>query len=455
MTTANPFEPSNSAIQPAPSDIAAPLEFGRRLVVVLSMYVGYAMFMVLRMIPTVAGTSITNDSTLGVSTGDWGRILAMGTVGAVVGKFIGGFAADRWGGRLTFFAGLIVSAIGVAGFAASTSVRMFQLTFFVALMAKSAGWPAMTKIIEASFRPQEYGRVWGTLATSSRVGTLAATFVLGGLLGVLAWPSMLYLAAASGVLIAFGFLFTLKFATRPQHPANDETATVADKADDRHALHPLYGSSLAQAIGYFASSRQFWLLAGSLMGLTILWDFLLFVPLYLTQTLSLTEAAASKTASAFPFGSLLSVLAGGFVFDNLNRRSTAWLMGGLLSLAAGCILVFLLMPQMNLAGSRLTQLSMIVLFLFGMCVSPCYYIPMSVFSIEFGGPHSGFLISLLDALAFGVTALFYFYAGDIAEQSWILFLIVLLMVAVTSILTTLVFMLGEARRLRAFAPSVL
>ena len=83
------------------------------------MYVGYAMFMVLRMAPTVAGTSITSDTSLGVDTGDWGRILAMGTVGAVFGKFIGGLAADRLGGRLTFAVGLVVSAVGVAAFAAS------------------------------------------------------------------------------------------------------------------------------------------------------------------------------------------------------------------------------------------------------------------------------------------------------------------------------------------------
>ena len=56
----------------------------QQAMVVMSMYVGYASFMVLRMIPTVAGTSITSDPEFGVSTEDWGRILAMGTVGAVV-----------------------------------------------------------------------------------------------------------------------------------------------------------------------------------------------------------------------------------------------------------------------------------------------------------------------------------------------------------------------------------
>ena len=69
----------------------------------------------------------------------------------------------------------------------------------------------------------------------------------------------------------------------------------------------------------------------------------------------------------------------------------------------------------------LTSLALVLLFLFGLCVSPCYYIPMSVFSMEFGGPHSGFLIALLDAIAFGALAIFQFFGGAIAKTDWNLF----------------------------------
>lgn len=442
----------------------------QQAVAVISMYVGYASFMVLRMIPTVAGTSITSDPEFGVSTEDWGRILAMGTIGAVVGKFIGGVAADRLGGRLTFTIGLIVSSLGVAAFAASKTVAAFQITFFVALMAKSVGWPSMTKIIELSFRPAEYGRVWGLLATSSRVGTLVATFVLGGLLGRMTWQSMSWLAAGAGVLIAIGFFLTQSAGRKVnqstggpeaagggQGDAPDTTnpyaettgqgvseGSVGDKTGG--SQHPLQNTTLLQAIGYFCCHRQFWLITFSLMGLTIMWDFLLMVPLYLVQTMGLTPAAASQTASAFPLGSLISVLVGGVVFDTLSRRATAWLMGFLLAVAAGCVFTFYLMPGLGLSADGLVTLSVGLLFVFGMCVSPCYYIPMSVFSIEFGGRHSGFLIALLDALAFGVTAIFYYFAGTIAEHSWEMFLQVLFAVCVWAMVTTLWFMLGEAKR---------
>jgi OPA family sugar phosphate sensor protein UhpC-like MFS transporter len=412
--------------------------------VVATMYLGYAMFMVLRMIPTVAGGAMREDSELGIDLAVWGRILAMGTVGGVVGKFVGGYAADRFGGKITFTISLLVASIFVGLFALSSAVWAFQFTFFVALLAKSAGWPSMAKIILNWFRPSEYGRVWGVLSTSSRIGTLVATFLLGGLLAYLSWRLMLTLAAGAGVVTVVIFAFFLK--ERPAGKAATLGEDIADAIPKETSPHPLDGTTLPQAVTVFLKSRQFWLITASLMGLTILWDFLLFVPMYLEDTLNLSVADASKAASAFPFGSLISVVVGGYFFDRLSRRSMAWVMGSLLALTAGCIAVFFMMPQFDLTQEALTSLSLGLLFLFGFCVSPCYYIPMSVFSIEFGGPHSGFLIALLDALAFASNAVFYYYAGEIAQEGWNIFLLVLMAVAIWSLLTTFLFLAGEARR---------
>jgi len=104
--------------------------------------------------------------------------------------------------------------------------------------------------------------------------------------------------------------------------------------------------------------------------------------------------------------------------------------------------------QLDIAAGTLLWTTLALLFVFGLCVSPCYYIPMSVFSIEFGVPHSGFLIALLDALSFMATAAFYFFGGSLAKQSWGLFLTVLVAISVWSVLTTFVFLKGEARRLQ-------
>jgi MFS family permease len=171
--------------------------------------------------------------------------------------------------------------------------------------------------------------------------------------------------------------------------------------------------------------------------------------MYLQDTLGLDTAQASRAASAFPLGSLISVLIGGFVFDRLDRKMMAWVMAGLLLTATGCLIVFATLPQWNLTGSPAMLVSLILLFVFGLCLSPCYYIPASVFSIDFGGPHSGFLVAILDAMGFAATAAFYYFGGGIAEnQGWSTFLFVLAAVCLWSLFTTFFFMQREARNLR-------
>jgi MFS family permease len=201
----------------------------------------------------------------------------------------------------------------------------------------------------------------------------------------------------------------------------------------------------------FCLSGQFWLIVGSLSALTIMWDFLLFLPIFLKDTVGMSDGGASMTSSAFPIGSFISVLAGGFVFDLLSRRTTAWLMGGLLLIATGCIGMFYQMQFMSVSDSVAVGMSVVLLFIFGLCIAPCYYIPMSVFSIQFGGPRAGFLVALLDAVAFFANFVFYWFAGEWAEQSWTLFLSILGAVAFISAILTFAFMLGEAAKDRLVA----
>ena len=147
-----------------------------------TMYAGYSTSMILRMIPTVAGSSIVADSAFGIDLESWGVIVASGTVGGMTGKFLFGWSADKFCGKRTFTVGLLIASIFVSLFAMSSTKLMFQISFFLTYMAQAAGWPSMIKIIVNWIPPKKYGRVWGILSTSSRVGTLTATFVLGSLL---------------------------------------------------------------------------------------------------------------------------------------------------------------------------------------------------------------------------------------------------------------------------------
>jgi sugar phosphate permease len=206
------------------------------------MYFGYAMFMVLRMVPSVAGPAMLEDPALDLDEAALIRIFAMGTLGALVGKFMGGYAADKFGGKLTFTVGLLMSEVFIGFFAASSGVLLFQLTFIFALMAKSVGWPSMAKIIGNWFPPDEYGRVWGVLSTSSRVGALAATLGLGALLAFMPWRALLVIAAAVGVVTVVCFAFVLK--ERPE----DQAVVTSDGPDDStRPPHPLHNTTLPAA----------------------------------------------------------------------------------------------------------------------------------------------------------------------------------------------------------------
>lgn len=417
---------------------------------IATIYVAYATSMILRMIPTVAGTSIKGDASLGIGIDQWTTVLSAGTCGAMIGKFICGWAADKFGGHRTFAVALFVASAFVGLFAMSSTLRMFQLTFFITLMAQSAGWPSMTRNIVNWVAPSEYGRAWGILSTSSRVGTLTATFVLGSVLAWMSWRGMMGIAAGLGLAAAVFYSVCMT-----ERPMDEEASTLQplknpfgnESHEPSKPAHPFDGLTLQQFLPHVVRSLRFWLICGSLMGLTILWDFLLLVPMYLQDTLHLTEAQASRAASAFPLGSLISVLTGGFVFDKLKRRTTAWVMAGLLSIAAGCLLCFPMLAELKLTGTAAAVAPLGLLFLFGVCVSPCYYIPCSVFSIDFGGPRSGFLVSLLDAVGFAATAIFYYFGGSLIKTAgWNTFISLLATICAASAVATFLFMHRHARK---------
>ena len=66
---------------------------------------------------------------------------------------------------------------------------------------------------------------------------------------------------------------------------------------------------------------------------------------------------------------------------------------------------------------------------------------MSVFSISFGGRHSGFLIALIDVFGYAGAFVFNFFGGSIAQHhGWPVFLGVLLTVAVLALITMTAFL---------------
>ena len=433
------------------SELSSNKELKYQGVILGSMYTGYAYFMILRSAPAAVSPALTNE--LGLSVEQWGTIVGMSTIGAVIGKLVVALGVDRLGGRITFALGLILCGLGIAAFGQANSVRMLQATFFLALMAKSAGWPAMTCIVKDTFRPAQFGRVWGIMGTSSRAGTLLATLCLGALIAVAPWQTVLVVTGLGGIIIAVGFAVADAWAAKrlsglrldDQEQLDLRQTLTTDQSASNNSLSA-FENSIPGTLMRCVVSRQFWLITISLTGMTIMWDFLQFVPVYLNRALNLSESASSVTSTAFPAGSFVAVLFGGFIYDAVSQRKTAVVMGSLLLVATACIGVFPILQVADLSQSKIIAVVLVTLFIFGACIAPCYYIPMSVYSIRAGGLRAGFLVSLLDGIAFGINAVFQFRAGRVADSSWNQFFLLLGGIALISAVTMYIFLLGEAQQ---------
>jgi len=148
-------------------------------------------------------------------------------------------------------------------------------------------------------------------------------------------------------------------------------------------------------------------------------------------------AQAGMASPAFPLGCLVAVLSGGFVYDRLSKKNIVYTMSANLTVAVLCLLGLRFLGINELGASFELVTTVVLISVFGFAISPAYYIPMSVFSIGFGGKHCGLLVGLIDAFAYFGAMMFDFIGGAVAsrEGGWEDFILILI---VTSILATVI-----------------
>lgn len=406
-------------------ETAARRRLNWELTTLACMYAGYMGFILCRTAIYVASPAMVGDPALGLTKTEFGAILGWGTAGMVTGKVLSGAVADALGGRRVFLLALSVTAACAGAFAVSGSFAAFCALNFFMLLCAAAGWPAMSKIIAAWYEPGRYGKVWGVISTSSRLSAVLSTLALGALLKAGRWPGVFAAAAAAAALLIAAIAFLLKSG-----PSDVGLPPPGADGGGRAAPHPLDGTGLKEALRVFARSGRVWLMCASLMCTTVLMEVIGFLPLYLKETLGISPDQAATASSVFPAGCLVALLAGGFVYDRVPRERRALLLGGMLSVSAACLAVLLGLGRLGLSPSAAFLATCVLLFVYGLTVAPSYYLPMSVFSIEFGGPHCGALIGLIDAAGYAAAMVYQFGGGALVDRGgWTSMLVLLLAVA--------------------------
>ncbi|PCI79198.1 MAG: MFS transporter [SAR86 cluster bacterium] len=405
--------------------------------IVISMCLGYGMLMLCRTVVGVAGPAMLADPALTLDTATFGAILGWGTAGNLTGKLTTGVLADKLGGSRVFIWAVALAAIATFIFGTlSTNITFFAL-YFLTVFAKSAGWPSMANIIRVGFVQAKHGRVWGFIATSSRISSVATTLLVSSLLLIMSWRGLFYMAGAlalvSAIILPRYLKSSMQGSGKLAADAQDSTETISSWSKD----HPLSKTETRAAIRVFISNPRFWLISLGVSSLAVLFEFQVFLPIYLSETFSLMPAQAGMASSAFPLGCLVAVFSGGFIYDKLSKKNIVYTMSATLIVAVLCLLSLRLLGVYDFGSGLELTLTIGLIFVFGFAISPAYYIPMSVFSIGFGGKHCGLLVGLIDAFAYFGAMMFDFIGGAVAnkEGGWEDFILILI---VTSMLATII-----------------
>ncbi|MDX2314624.1 MAG: MFS transporter [Gammaproteobacteria bacterium] len=419
--------------------------FLQQLTTLGSMYAGYGAMMICRQMVTILSPALLADESLNFTVKDTGDILAYGTVGAMVGKLIWGPLADKIGGRFAFLAGIVLTALLVVTFGLSHNVVAFTVCSALLYCTKSSGWPGMTKIVGQWYVPRQYGRVWSILSTSSRASVVLGTVAFGWLLAFFHWRTVAFLSAAMALLVYAVCRFFLYDKPTDSHFMEDDKESATALAAKQQ--HPLDGTSLWTGLWEFARSSRVWFVFLMLMGLTSSMAFLDFLPAYLMESFQLTPSQASMASSYMPLGSLIGLIASIVLYDRFSKKQLRTVLTTALILATLCIVSLQFLPQLDVSLTWKFRIANGLILLFGVLTSPAYYIPMSIFSIEFGGPHSATLVCLIDMSGFAASASFGFMGGRLAASAggWSSFMALLIIIGVVATISTWLFMNGEYR----------
>jgi len=423
--------------------------FTWEMVLLICIYGAYAALNICRTTVVISSPAMLDDPELGLNKTMWGAILGWGTAGTVIGKLTTGILADRFGGRRVFLGSIGLCMLATGIFGVISKVFFFSIAFFIAMLAKSAGWPCMANLIRNWFSKNWRGRIWGILASSSMSSSLFTSLLMGSLLLVVSWR---WVVASS--LPITGILFIILFFYLKQSPTDvglRELPSIDgdDGGDNPKKSHHLDDATLGEALTNFIKNSRFWLICLSIMCLTILMTFQNFLPIYLKEIFHLSPGKAGIASSTFALGSMFSVVIGGFIFDKLTKKKRVFTLGGMMILATGCIVILIFLPKSNAQENSTLWVALSVITIYALLVAPCYLIPMSVFSIDFGGKYCGVLVGIIDATGYLASMVFEFLGGTILDKTdgWQQFLYIMLNISIIGTISLILFLFIDHRSL--------
>ena len=291
----------------------------------------------------------------------------------------------------------------------------------------------MGLIIRGWFPENRWALVWSILSTSTRVGSVSGSFIVGALFeqGFTDQQAFYFTSSILGAvfLIALVLLHNspAKFGLPLPKSATDDDETLLpqpvellDELDDsdvelapeppRRTIDGVYYESILHLLRACFTSGQFYVITLNIMMMTALNESEGYLTFYFLQLPHVSEGKAAIYAASLPLGSIIGNLLVGVVYDRLSIKKRGVLIALLCCGAiANCVA---LMTTPDSVAARF-----LFLFLLGACASPVYYIPESVFATSFGANYTGTLLVLIDAFGYLSAIFFDLFAGPLTKEN--------------------------------------
>jgi MFS family permease len=163
---------------------------------------------------------------LGIGLGALGVLTSIGKFARMIFGPIWAMLGDRFGRKLI----LVVTALWggwmvAAGFA--QNLTQLMLLYGLGVLGTVAGEPIANGLVSDLFKPNERGKVYGTLRSVTGAGSILITPLLGQLAGLpnnQGWRIGMYLMGGIGIL---GGIMTWILVTEPKHEVSDEQPAEA------------------------------------------------------------------------------------------------------------------------------------------------------------------------------------------------------------------------------------
>ncbi|WP_318473671.1 MFS transporter [Photobacterium leiognathi] len=308
-----------------------------RIHIMVSMYIGYAVFYLTRKNFSYAMPAIITD--LGWDKADIGLMGTLFYLTYGISKFISGIVSDRSNPRYFMGLGLIATGIINILFGLSSSIVALSILWVLNAWFQGWGWPACSKLLTTWYSRSERGGWWSVWNTAHNLGGAMIPILVGYTVLHYGWRYSFFIPGVIAVIV--GCLLCWRLRDKPTTMGLPSIGHW--RKDYLEIAHENTGKGLSQKqilTRYVLSNKYIWLLGLSYILVYIVrtaindWG-----NLYLTEQYGYSLITANSALSLFEIGGFLGSLVAGWGSDKIfsgNRGPMILLfsMGIFLSVAA-------------------------------------------------------------------------------------------------------------------------